>query len=383
MSYWNEFIATLPSAVDQQALKAPHARAEAWRYFPLRQLLAKSYSPPTPMPVAQTFAGEWRLVWIDGSLSRAHSSTPLCERVESLEVAHATPSNLADLTRLCAQQHRLQISKALQLDAPLHLHWYNTNGSSCAHLKLQLEAGVALTVVEHVHAASHENDNTVAHNLLEVELASASQLSLLRRLYSGTGARLSHSQFRLADLAKLRYFALQASNHLHRHELLIEHLGAEAQSEVRAASLSDAASFSETRLELSHQHAHTRSSCIWKSLASARSRQVFNGRIAIAAGAEQTDAQLQTANMLLSATAEIDTKPELEIYADDVKAAHGATVGQIDQAALFYLRSRGLPETEARALLLAAFVRSVFDEADGALSSLLEAELPGALSALR
>jgi Fe-S cluster assembly protein SufD len=101
----------------------------------------------------------------------------------------------------------------------------------------------------------------------------------------------------------------------------------------------------------------------------------------VAPGADGSDASLSNKNLLLSPSAEIDTKPELEIYADEVKAAHGATVGQLDERALFYLRSRGIPLADARALLTTAFCRAVLDDLPNEtlrehLSELLIAQLP-------
>ena len=94
---------------------------------------------------------------------------------------------------------------------------------------------------------------------------------------------------------------------------------------------------------------------------------MFHGRIRVAPGAQGTDAEQQNRNLLLSRDAEADTKPQLEIYADDVKCAHGATVGQLDEDAIFYLRSRGLRKEEARAVLTQAFATDIIEgiELDG------------------
>ena len=92
-----------------------------------------------------------------------------------------------------------------------------------------------------------------------------------------------------------------------------------------------------------------------------RSRGVFNGKVIVHPGAQRTDAEQLNHNLLLSEGSEIDTKPQLEIYADDVKCTHGATVGQLDDAQLFYLRSRGVEEADARALLTYAFAQDVID----------------------
>jgi Fe-S cluster assembly protein SufD len=120
---------------------------------------------------------------------------------------------------------------------------------------------------------------------------------------------------------------------------------------------------------------------LWRGVADQRARGVFRGAITVAAGADGADARLSNKNLLLSAQAEIDTQPVLEIHADEVKAAHGATVGQLDQQALFYLRSRGVPASLARTLLIAGFCREALDAIpDSSLrahvNALLDARLP-------
>jgi Fe-S cluster assembly protein SufD len=130
-----------------------------------------------------------------------------------------------------------------------------------------------------------------------------------------------------------------------------------------------------TRIE--HAAPATTSRESYRGIADSRGRGVFNGKVIVEAGADGSDARLTSQNLLLSAGAEIDTKPELEIYADDVKCSHGATVGQLDPAALFYLRSRGLPLDAARRMLIAAFAREVLLRLP---SPVLEAHVMAALA---
>ena len=113
-----------------------------------------------------------------------------------------------------------------------------------------------------------------------------------------------------------------------------------------------------------HAKANGSSEEVYKGILDGRSRGVFNGRVKVHPDAQKTDAQQSNKNILLSRDAEIDTKPELEIYADDVKCAHGATVGQLDEQTLFYLRSRGIGEDQARGLLTYGFAREILDRVD-------------------
>jgi Fe-S cluster assembly protein SufD len=113
-----------------------------------------------------------------------------------------------------------------------------------------------------------------------------------------------------------------------------------------------------------HAKANGRSEEVYKGILDGRARGVFNGRVKVHPDAQKTDARQSNHNLLLSRNAEIDTKPELEIYADDVKCSHGATVGQLDEQSLFYLRSRGIGEIQARGLLTYGFARDILDRVD-------------------
>ena len=112
---------------------------------------------------------------------------------------------------------------------------------------------------------------------------------------------------------------------------------------------------------IEHLSPHSTSSEFFKGIVDDKSRAVFNGSVIVHEGAIKTDAQQTNANLLLSSDAEIDTKPQLEIYNDDVKCAHGATIGQLDEDALFYLRSRGINEKDAKALLTFGFAKSLIN----------------------
>ena len=132
----------------------------------------------------------------------------------------------------------------------------------------------------------------------------------------------------------------------------------------------------DVHLDVRHAARDTHSDVSWRGVADQRARGIFHGAIVVDAGADGTDARLQTRNLLLSEHAEIDAQPVLEIHADEVKASHGATVGRLDERALFYLRSRGVSLPEARALLIAAFCREIFDGlSDAALRERLDAAL--------
>ncbi|MES1195640.1 MAG: Fe-S cluster assembly protein SufD, partial [Steroidobacter sp.] len=149
---------------------------------------------------------------------------------------------------------------------------------------------------------------------------------------------------------------------LGRLDLNVQLQGADAYAELNGLQFAVGNQVLDTHSRVEHCVAHARSSETYHGIADERGQVVFNGKVMVHKHAIGTDAQQSSRNLLLSPKAEIDTKPELEIYADDVKCAHGATVGQLDSTALFYLRSRGIGEQDARALLTLAFADVVINK---------------------
>jgi Fe-S cluster assembly protein SufD len=142
----------------------------------------------------------------------------------------------------------------------------------------------------------------------------------------------------------------------------LQETGANAQ--VDGAYLVDGERHSDTTILIDHQAAHCASRQTQKGVIDDDGRAVFQGKILVRPKAQKTDGYQLSQTLLLSPQAEIDVKPELEIHADDVKCSHGATVGRLDADALFFLRARGIPEAEARALLIQGFIGGALDEID-------------------
>jgi Fe-S cluster assembly protein SufD len=168
-------------------------------------------------------------------------------------------------------------------------------------------------------------------------------------------ARVARTRIELEQGARLDLHLLDGGAAPSRHDLEVVLRGERSRAELGGVFLLDGRRHADTRLELRHEAGHADSQTTWRAIADGRSRAVFTGRIAVAPGADGTDARLGCKSLLGSAQAEVDATPVLEILADDVKCAHGATVGQLDPDAMFYLRSRGLDAVAARSLLTRAF----------------------------
>ncbi|HEX4481284.1 MAG TPA: SufD family Fe-S cluster assembly protein [Rudaea sp.] len=190
----------------------------------------------------------------------------------------------------------------------------------------------------------------------------------------------SHSLVRrqTADVAgTLRTTHALAGGRLQRFDIGCDLNHANARYKGRGVLMPSSRQHIDVQLDVQHRARDTSSDVLWRGIADGRGRGILRGAITVAQGADGADAQLQTKNLLLSPHAEIDAQPVLEIYADEVKASHGATVGQLDERHLFYLRSRGIPVAEARDLLIAGFVREALDRDDGRFDAWLSDHAKG------
>lgn len=192
--------------------------------------------------------------------------------------------------------------------------------------------------------------------VLDVELQDGAQLSILRLQDADADAQhLTRIRARLARDAKLDVSTVDLGGRLSRHDLQVDLDGPGAEVQLRGLFVASGQGHIDNHTRFDHRAPHGTSRERMHGLAQDRARGVFNGKVVVHPDAQKTDSEQRVANLILSPKAEINAKPELEIYADDVKCAHGATFGQLELDALFYLRSRGLPQAEARALLMLAF----------------------------
>lgn len=173
---------------------------------------------------------------------------------------------------------------------------------------------------------------------------------------SGAAYHTAETSVRLDEAAAYRMFALTQGARLARNEIDVALAAPEAEARLSGATLARGRQHLDTTIRIDHAMPDGSSGQAFRSVVDDRAQAVFQGRIRVAPGAQKTDAQQLSRSLLLSATAGADTKPELEILADDVKCSHGAAVGDLDREALFYLRARGIGEAEARGILVDAFV---------------------------
>jgi Fe-S cluster assembly protein SufD len=193
---------------------------------------------------------------------------------------------------------------------------------------------------------------------------------------------VTRSDIRQAQDSNYHYSGLDLGGGLVRHDINVELRDSGAECRLHGACLARGRAHVDNHMDVEHTGPGCKSDQLFRGVLGDRSRAVFNSRVYVAAGADGTEARQSSAGLLLSPHAEIDAKPELEIHADEVIASHGATVGQLDEDALFYLRSRGMDMATARNLLTMAFCRSVVEQLPSeALRKALGARLEAGLQA--
>lgn len=385
----------------------PGPRSEAWKYTSLRQLERRSFQPaplaaPEIDPALLADIPSPRLVFVNGRPSATHSDVsalPAGVQVQTLSSALAAGDEalrflgrrferseeiFARLNAALADEGVLvRVDDGVQVDVPLQLVFISSPGDADLawhhrHL-IELRTGAALGVVEH-HLAIGDAAH-LGNTLVHVHLARQAVLSHARvQADSARATVLLRTDAVLARDAQYRRVDLELGAALSRHELNVRLEGDNAQLTANGVLLGNGRRHVDTRLGIEHIARDTASEMVWRGVAANRSRVVFHGGIHIRAGADGTDANLSNKNLLLSADAEIDTQPTLVIDADEVKAAHGATVGQLDANALFYLRSRGLPAEQAQQLLSAAFCHEPLNMLDARLTDQLRRQLDIALA---
>ena len=371
----------------------PTSREEAWRSMPLRPLERRAFAAathPQASPALVAALPAPRLVFVHGALDESLSD--LSGLAAGMTIEHgviadeAIDARASAFTRGALAQVATSIALAPASNGRLHIVELGVATAPAElwhhHLRIALGDGAELTLVEHqlgdgVH--SH-----FANGAITIDLAPGARMHHARIAGDPEGAtRFLHTDVAVAAKAHYARFDLELGAALSRHELRIRLAGDDASTAAHGVLLGTGKRHVETRLHVEHMARDTRSDLQWRGLASGRSRVVMHGGIRIEAGADGSDAQLSNRNLLLSDNAEIDSQPVLVIHADEVKAAHGATVGQLDANALFYLRSRGIPEVQARRMLTAAFVQALLAQVgDTEARAALEAALSAALRQL-
>ena len=369
------------------ASQKPTRKTEAWKYTSLHRLeqpftaVSAAAEPEIDLP---EFGGE-RLHFVDGHLQGSVSDITLPEGVTLVRFADADD----------AQSQRIQSLLGTAVRNDQHL-FANLNDATLADgLFLEIAAGATLEQPLHiVHSTTHREPAFSVSQRLLVAVGDNGSASVIEHfqgespaaftngiteLLLGSGARLSHCRLHLEQGGAMHVggvhavlerdstldsFHLALGSDLKRVDLVVEYAGPGAHCDLNGIYLLRGSEHVDYHSCIEHAVPHCTTDEVFRGIIGDEARAVFNGRIHIHPDAQKTRAELSNKNLLTSTSAEINTKPELEIYADDVQCAHGATVAQLDEGMLHYLRTRGVARDEAEVMLSYGFINELVEALD-------------------
>jgi len=372
----------------------PSRRSEAWRYIDLRPLeqrpMLPARSPKRASVRSSVRAGlaeislaepTHRVVLVDGRFSPelaaldrlpsgvwlGSTAAAIAERPELLRSRLETPP--LDPARPFSSLNAaffvdgfvLDIAPGVAMERPfeiLHLASGDTDASLHTRSVVVAGEGSRAAVIETFSGAGAYWRNDV------VEWRLAPDAELARVVVVEEAEEALHFGEMLATLgaaSRLSSFVLLLGGRTIRHETTIRSEGERSHCDLNGAFLLSGRQEANLLTTVDHAAPRGETREVFKGVAAGRSHGAFQGRITVRPGAQKVDAHQLSRNLVLGPRAAIDTKPELEIYADDVRCSHGAAVGDLDEAALFYLRARGIPNAEARRMLIEAFVREAVE----------------------
>jgi Fe-S cluster assembly protein SufD len=371
------------AAENLQQFGLPQASTEKWKYLNPKPFLQHIYEPITAeninLPQFLVLTDAYYVILINGQIDLQRSSLPNTLLIGSLAEAITTNKKLAVVFDLCNQQSLsgfaalntmlfndatyLAIPDNVVLDKPLHIIQYASTEQSqqVVYSRLFIMFG------EHAQAKIMEQfigtQTYWRNHVSQMYLSAGAQVQYYKLQQESEQAQLTdYTQVWQQRDSHLVHFNIDIGGNIVRHDLIVALQEAGANTICNGVYLAKAIQQMANYTEILHESSHTTSQQHYKGLAQNSSRAIFNGRIMVIADVHHVNSQLRNDNLLLSPNAEIDTKPELEIYADDVQCSHGATVGQLDDMALFYLLSRGLDEALAKELLIYGFIRVLIEE---------------------
>jgi Fe-S cluster assembly protein SufD len=367
-----------------KAMGLPGKRDEYWRYTDPSSLIGADVAPaavfdPQDEPPVFGAVDRLKLVFVDGVFDAEASDDLNLSGVEVSRVAAAVPvwaegfygtleaSGQVPVARPLAALNSAYATDGVLIRVtgkaakPVALIYVHKSDSSDAilHHCIKLDAGASLTVLESGPGAARLN------KVMEVEVADSAAFHHIRAQGRDHARRaVTHIFARLHARSLFKSFTLTANGVLTRNEAVIEMCGDDARAHVAGAALGDGTFHHDDTVFVTHDALRCESRQVFKKVLKNGAVGVFQGKILVKSGAQKTDGYQLSQALLMDGESQFLAKPELEIYADDVKCSHGSTSGEIDETALFYLRSRGVPLRQAQSLMVLAFLAEAIAEID-------------------
>lgn len=383
------------------AMGLPIKRDEYWRYTDPTSLtapVAASASPVNSGDESEVFGAldRLKLVFVDGVFDAAASDDPALAGVQISRLAesgHADIHWARDLYGVLETRGQTPVERPLAAlnsafaqdgvlirvtgkgTRPISLIYDHKSDTSDAtlHHCIKVEAGAEITVLENGPGAARFN------TVMEVDVAKGGQFHHIRAQGRDHERRAAtHIFARVGEDALFKSFTVTANGRMTRNDAVIELVGNDGVAHIAGAAMGDGDFHHDDTVFVTHQGLRCESRQVFKKVLKNGAVGVFQGKILVKQGAQKTDGYQISQSLLLDEDSQFLAKPELEIYADDVKCSHGSTSGAIDDTALFYLQSRGVPKRAAQSLLVLAFLAEAIAEiSDETIAEDVRARLEG------
>lgn len=384
---------------DFRSAGLPHRRVEEWHYTDLRAKMREAYAPaeggrtPEVLPAPVDDGPVLRLFIVDGQYRADLGSSEMPEgvtvssprEVEVKDSLFPSKDAVIDLnTAFCQGGVVVTVAPGTELTEAIEIVHLVTQPETASYSRNRIEIGAqaSVLVIERFEgAASDAAYQTNAAS--EISVGDKARVNIIKLQDEATAAQhLDSVSIKVGAEADVHHFTLNAGGDLSRTQMFVEFLGEEAKLGCRGISILGSKQHSDVTLFVDHAVPNCESRELYKSVIDEKARCVFQGKIVVRPDAQKTDGQMMVQSLLLSEEAEVNAKPELEIFADDVQCAHGSTTGDIDEDLLFYLRARGIPEADARKMLILAFLAEAVEETENdRVIALLESKVRALLGA--
>lgn len=369
-------------------LPVPTTRTEAWKYSRVGRILNLDLQKSTETPDIRPYMLELsdpsaaKIVLVNGQFRADMSILPKAENMRVQALSDALATGLANENhtvgglqpidkewfaalnlRYASAGVYIHVPKGQIIESPVYILNFTTGNSAASIVRhlIDVEDQASLKLI--IHSASTAGCSGFHSSVLEAYVGQNASLSI-DKIQDEQGEVYQHATEWVAQARDSRFDArtLTLRGNWVRNNLNVLSQGENTATNLFGTYMPAGSEHIDNQTMIDHQVPHCTSNETYKGFLSGRSTGVFNGKVFVRQDAQKTNAYQQNSNILMSDTASMSAKPELEIYADDVKCSHGSTTGQLDEEALFYLRARGLNKRSARQLLVEAFVSDIIEQ---------------------
>lgn len=365
-----------------RATGLPTRRIESYHYTDLKTLLRAlpdlaGAASATSKPAIR-IPDAYRLLIVNGQVEEHAGTAPagvMFSKIDGPVLSNRDDALVRVNSALSRSALRLDLDGSVDPVVHIDHRLEGEAGHAADGASIYVADGASVTVVETVSGSSAAH---IGNHASYVALGKDARLThILIDLSAREATHFATVEYDLTEGAQLRSLVVHAGSALARSQIFARFAGAGAHADFGGLNLADDGQHLDITLNVDHAVPDTTSRELFKQIGRGRSKAVFQGKIVVARDAQKTDARMMAQGLMLSDRAEVYSKPELEIFADDVQCGHGSTCGDVDDVSLFYLMSRGIPRPEAEAMLIRAFLAELIDPIEdeylhGALNDIVD-----------